>query len=202
MKKNKLFAILSVIVLGFSLSGCNIEMEASQVLPKMNEYFPGTVLYKFDKRVLWIQTEVDGISGGTAMSIYTDTCQKAAFSLGKIKLDITRELMIDGRTILVIGFRRGIVACDLRDGVDVAGVPRGSVMDWPHAKVWITQHIGYMPKPEQVLVFTLADLQKPKGQPLQLKTLAQIKQETRARLEAQVKDMLLHDSVEQEQNSY
>jgi hypothetical protein len=53
-----LFAALSSL----TLAGCKDEEVAPNVLPTFNEYFPDTTMYHVDKRFLWIQTHIDGIS--------------------------------------------------------------------------------------------------------------------------------------------
>lgn len=184
MTIGKSVQLIFALLLVDTLSSCKDQQEAAAVLPEICQYFPDSSIYKFDKRVLWIQTRVDGISGKVAAAIYTQACQQAAKSIGKIKINMATELQIDGRSILVIGFKNGCVACDLRNGVDTSGVPVGTIMNWQQANVWFTQHIGYMPTPEQIFVVSLRDVQNtPKGQPMQLRTLAELQQQKKQLLQ-------------------
>jgi hypothetical protein len=182
------------------LSGCKDKEEGEMVLPTINQYFPDSSIYKFDKRVLWIQTHVDGISGKVAASIYAQACQTAAKSIGKIRINIAEELEFDGRSILVIGFKNGCVACDLRDGIDANGVPRGTIMGWQQSRPWFIQHLGYMPTPDIIRVEKLADIQNtPKGQPMHLETLAQEQAELREKQLEIIREIQLKQKVEDEQ---
>jgi hypothetical protein len=45
-------------------------------------------IYKFDRRVLWIQTHVDGIGPQIAETMFQQGCQKAAFPIGRFKINI------------------------------------------------------------------------------------------------------------------
>jgi hypothetical protein len=186
-------AATSALLLTLPLTACKDQSEAAAVLPQVCEYFPDSVIYKFDPRVLWIQTHVDGISGKTAAVIYSEACQKAARSIGQIRINIATELNFDGRSILVIGFKKGIVAWQISDGMDVTGVPRFSVLSWSDAQTWLTRRIGYFPTSDKILVVTLdAARNTPKGQPMQLQTLAERQQILREKMQEQAEEILAH----------
>jgi hypothetical protein len=173
--------ILVMLLVSVCLYGCKDKEEAREVLPKVCPHFPDSVIYKFDKRVLWIQTNVDGISGETAEDIFQQACQQAAYKLGKLTFNISAEMKFDDRSILIIGFKQYLVAWEVRNGVDQRGIPRGyEVMNWNQAPSWFMQHLGYRPlqNADQIYVITLQDVQQtPQGQPMQLQTLAQLQQQ-------------------------
>jgi hypothetical protein len=178
-------------ILAFNISGCKDQSEAKAILPTVCQYFPGSEIYKFDQRVLWVQTHVDGISGATAMSMFTQACQKAAKSFGDVKFDVSTELKFDQRSILIFGFKRGCIACDLRDGVNSDGVPNGTIMDWKQVSPWLSQHIGYMPTAAQIRVITLEDVGRtPKGEPMQLQTLAERQSAAKEKLKVEAQEFL------------
>ncbi len=57
-------------------------------------------------------------------------------------------------------------------------------MDGAGVKVWLQQRLGYVPSKDQLLVERLQDIQNtPPGQPMMLKTLAELQNENRARLQ-------------------
>jgi hypothetical protein len=58
--RKRVFSLVAVLLFCMFVSSC---VEDKAVLKQIHEYFPGSSLYKFDKRVLWIQTQVDGVSG-------------------------------------------------------------------------------------------------------------------------------------------
>jgi len=184
MTTGKLQFLILAVFLTNILSGCRDKDEAKAALPEICEYFPGSQIYKFDRRVLWIQTKVDGISSATAAAMFEQACQKAARSFGRIQINITTELNFDGRSILLIGFRQYLVAWEVRNGVDERGIPRYEVMNWQEAPAWFMQHVGYRPQPDRILVINLQDvLQTPKGQQMQLRSLAQLQQQRKQQLQ-------------------
>ena len=139
-----------MLVITQFLTGCD---DQKMVLPKVCEYFPGSVLYHFDKRVLWVQTQVDGISAKTATIIYEDFCQKFENPVGKLRMPLATTLKLDGHRIFVVGFRRGIVAYDIQNGVDpVSKIPRFQILDWQHEPEWFIAHLGYAPEKSQIVV--------------------------------------------------
>ncbi len=194
--------VLCVSLATIGLCGCKDQSEASQILPCVCKDFPGSVIYKFDTRVLWIQTRADGISPELAGVIYQQACKEAseaAPSLGQIKFNWVNELQFDGRSILVIGFKRIVVACDLRDGMDANGHPKGEIMSFQQAPSWLTRHIGYAPADDKVMIVTLADAQNtPKGEPMNLRTLAEFRAEDKAKQQEELNDYFLKQKSEQE----
>src|SRR6516165_5124246 len=72
-RKPSLFG-LNLLFLCLFAKGC---VDDRAVLSQTTEYFPGSVIYKFDPRVLWIQTEVDGVSGKFAEKTLENFLQDA-----------------------------------------------------------------------------------------------------------------------------
>jgi hypothetical protein len=173
--------LLVLLLLCFSLTGCKDQSEASAILPTAYQSFPGTEIYKADKRILWVQTQVDGISSSVADTMFKQACVEATKNFGKIKINIQLELSVDQKQVLIVGFKRFWVLWEVRNGVDYQGVPLNyKVMNLEMLKDWFTQHLGRIPTPDQIEVVTLQDVQNtPKGEPMQLQTLAQIQQEQR-----------------------
>jgi hypothetical protein len=66
MCRKSALSIAPVLLLSLLLSSCIAD---KAVLTQIHEYFPGSTLFKFDKRVLWIQTQVDGVSGKFAETV-------------------------------------------------------------------------------------------------------------------------------------
>ncbi len=134
---------LAFLLLGLMPQGC---VDDHSLLKQVNEYFPGATLHKFDPRVLWIQTQVDGISPKFAEKTFdtflTEMDSKAQQkSLGFVHL--ADALARDGYVFLVLGFRQGIVVWDRR-------VNLRWTLTWPQARAWFTEHLGYYPEQGQI----------------------------------------------------
>jgi hypothetical protein len=197
--KLRALMLLCIILTIAGLCGCKDQSEASVILPQVCKEFPDSVIYKFDPRVLWIQTHVDGISPELAEMLYEGACQKAAKSFGQIKFNWINELQFDGRSILVIGFKRIVIACDLRDGTDAYGRLKAKIMNFQQVPSWLTQHIGYAPSDDKVMIVTLADAQNtPKGEPMNLHTLTEFKAAYKAKQQEQLNDYILKQKAEQD----
>src|ERR1700722_2052734 len=99
------------VALCLILTGCDSESDGKRVLPSINEYFPNSVLYSFDKCVLWIQTDVTGIGDKMALSIYAQACQNAVkqaeqeIPLKNLRFTIQELMNFDQHSYLIIGFR-------------------------------------------------------------------------------------------------
>ena len=145
---------LLAVVLSFSLCGC---VDDHAILTQIHEYFPGSTLYKFDKRVLWIQTQVDGVSGKFAektLNSFLQDAEGAAEQKSFGLVHFSDALAHDGYIYLVIGFRRGIIVWDRRPATGPNGLPTTYhwVLTWEQAPQWFTQHIGYYPQKEQIAI--------------------------------------------------
>jgi hypothetical protein len=152
-RKMALFSLLALL-LGTMLSGC---VDDHQLLAQVHEYFPGAGLYKFDKRVLWIQTDVDGVSPKFAEQTFlhfleeADTAaQQKSFGL----VHLSDALAHDGYLYLVLGFKQGIVVWDRRQ----VTAPNGQLTTYhwtlalQQAPAWFVEHIGYYPQESQIVV--------------------------------------------------
>jgi hypothetical protein len=128
---------------------------------------------------------VDGISSSVAETMFKQACAEATKNIGKIKINIQLELSVDQKQVLIVGFRRFWVLWEVRNGVDYQGVPLNyQVMNLDMLKDWFTRHLGHVPIPDQIEVVTLQDVKNtPKGEPMQLQTLAQIQQQQQAQLQ-------------------
>lgn len=174
-----LFAALSSL----TLAGCKDEEVAPNVLPTFNEYFPDTTMYHVDKRFLWIQTHIDGISLSAADMIFKQDCTQATQAIQnksfKLIKNIQLGLSIAGKQVLIVGFNHFWVVWIVRNGVDYQGIPVNyQVMNYQQFSSWLTKVLGFMPTPDQIKVVTLENVQQtPKGQPLQAPTLAQLQQQ-------------------------
>jgi hypothetical protein len=143
-----------LLLLCLSISGC---VEDNAVLTQIHEYFPGSTLFKFDRRVLWIQTQVDGVSGKFAEKTIDSFLQDADGAAEKKSFGLVHfsdALAHDGIVYLVIGFRRGIIVWDRRRVTGPNGLPTTYhwVLNWEQAPAWFTQHIGYYPQKEQITI--------------------------------------------------
>jgi hypothetical protein len=179
----RIVILLVTTFLGFSLSGCKDEEVAPKVLPQFNQYFPGTMMFDVDKRFLWIQTHIDGISASAADLMFKQDCaqsipaiQKASFGLIK---KIPLALSVAGKQALIVGFNHFWVVWVVRNGVDYQGIPvHYQVMNGQQFRSWLNTVLGFVPTPDQIKVVSLELVQQtPKGQPLQAPTLAQIRQQ-------------------------
>ncbi len=183
--------LLFVALSSLTLIGCNDEAIAPYALPQFCDYFPDTTIYDFDKRILWIQTRVDGISSACADLMFKQDCvnanqaiQKSPLGILKKNINIQEALKNipfdkDKKEVLIVGFNRFWVVWPVRNSVDYQGTPVNyQVMDYQMFHDWLTQYLGYMPTPDQIRVITLQNVQNtPKGQPMQLQTLAEIQQQ-------------------------
>lgn len=173
--------LLFVALSSLALTGCKDDgVIAQQVLPTFCGYFPDTTMYDVDKRLLWIQTHVDGISSSTAELMFKQDWAQATQKLPKNSVIINMQnlLTLAGKQVLIIGFNHYWVVWSVRNGVDYQGVPLNyQAMDYQMFHDWFTQNFGYMPTPDQIRVITLKDLQTTPGQPMQLQTLAEIQQQ-------------------------
>ena len=179
----RIIAFLIAAFLGFSLSGCKDEEVAPKVLPQFNEYFPDTTMYDVDKRFLWIQTHIDGISASAADLMFKQDCAQSIPAIQKSSFGLTKSiplaLSIAGKQVLIVGFNHFWVVWVVRNGVDSQGVPANyQVLNYQQFSSWLTQVLGSMPTPDQIKVISLQNVeQTPKGQPLQTPTLAQVRQQ-------------------------
>jgi hypothetical protein len=177
------FILLFTIFLGLSLSGCNDVEEANNILPQFNNYFPNTTLYDVDKRILWIQTQIDGISASAAELMFQQDCQQSIPAIYKSSYGISKSIPValsfDGKKVLIIGFKNFWVVWLVRNGVNAQGIPVNyQVLDYQQFGAWLTQALGAIPTPDQIKVVTLQNAQlTPKGQLLNAPTLAQVRQQ-------------------------
>lgn len=144
----------AVVLLSVSLSGC---VDDHELLRRVHEYFPGATLYKFDERVLWIQTQVDGVSGKFAEKTLMSFLQESENAATQKSFGIVHfsdALAYDGYVYLVLGFRQGIVVWDRRTVVGRDGLPTTLhwVMNWQQAPGWFTRHLGYYPQKDQISI--------------------------------------------------
>ena len=135
------------------LSGC---VDDHQLLAQMHEYFPGAALYKFDKRVLWIQTEVDGVSPKFAEQTFLhflDEADTAAVKKSFGIIHFSDALAHDGYVYLILGFKQGMVVWDRRPALQNGQtVTFHWNMTWEQAPTWFVEHVGYFPTKEQIVV--------------------------------------------------
>ena len=182
----KLYSLVFFVLLfGFSLviSGCKDEEVAPMILPQFCQYFPETMIFAIDKRILWIQTNIDGISSDAADLMFKQDCEQSNTALIKKSFGLIKNvkggLIAAGKQVLIIGFKHFWVVWSVRDGVDYQGIPVNyRVMDDQTFHDWLTRSLGVFPTPDQIQVINLQEIQNtPKGQPEQLQTLAQIQQQ-------------------------
>jgi hypothetical protein len=146
--------LLLTLQLCATLSGC---VDDHALLAQVHEYFPGASLYKFDKRVLWIQTEVDGITPKLGEQIFLrflDEANSAARHRSWGIVSLSSAMKQDGYIYLVLGFKQGIVAWDRRNGISPTGSerPHHWNLTWEQAPAWLLQHLGYCPKDNQIVI--------------------------------------------------
>ncbi len=126
------------------------------LLTQVHEYFPGAQLFKFDNRVLWIQTEVDGVSPKFAEKTFLVFLQEANTAAAQKSFGIINfsdALAHDGYVYLVFGFKQGAVAWDRRPVTQNGQqVTLHWNLTWQEAPNWFRQHIGYFPQKEQIVV--------------------------------------------------
>jgi hypothetical protein len=150
---NKPILFIVALFVAVTFCGCVPDQD---ILAQVNQYFPGSTLLKFDKRVLWIQTKVDGVGPKfTEMALNNFLAQADTLaeqkSLGLVHF--TDAFAHDGYIYLVIGFQHGIIIWDRRVVVE-NGVPSTLhwVMAFDQAPAWFTEHIGYYPRREQITI--------------------------------------------------
>src|SRR5581483_6209461 len=127
--KNNFFLMFLGIVVSLTLTGCKDEEVAPMVLPQFNNYFPDTTLYQVDKRFLWVQTHIDGISANAADLMFKQDCGQALTAIqqqseqktfGLIKINnLPTALAIAGKQVLIVGFNQYWVVWVVRNGVDI-----------------------------------------------------------------------------------
>jgi len=184
--------LLLATILSLTLTSCKDEEVAPNVLPTFNEFFPDTTMYDVDKRFLWIQTHIDGISLSAADMIFKQDFAQATQAIQKKSFGITKSvplaLSIAGKQALIVGFNHFWVVWVVRNGVDPQGIPVNyQVLNYQQFSSWLTQVLGAMPTPDQIKVVSLEIVQQtPKGQPLQAPTLSQIRQQKKQ--EQQIED--------------
>jgi hypothetical protein len=153
MLRRKPALFLLVVLLAGTLSGC---LDDHQLLSSVHEYFPAAALYKFDGRVLWIQTQVDGVSPKFAEKTFLNFLQEANTSAAQKSfgiIDFADALAHDGYIFLVLGFKQGIVVWDRRPVLqNGARVTLHWNMSWEEAPPWFVEHLGYYPQKEQIVV--------------------------------------------------
>jgi hypothetical protein len=146
--------LLVALLTSVALSGC---VDDHQLLAQVHEYFPGAALYKFDRRILWIQTQVDGISPKFAEETFLhflEESDKAALQKSLGIVHFSDALAHDGYIYLVLGFRQGVVVWDRRPVIGPNGLQ--TTYHWnmsqDQAPAWFVQHLGYYPQPDQIVV--------------------------------------------------
>jgi hypothetical protein len=152
-RKPSFFAVNLLLFCLFA-KGC---VDDHAVLTQMHEYFPSSTLYKFDKRVLWIQTQVDGISGKFAeetLETFLKRSEETAVKESGGLVHFSDALAHDGYVYLVIGFKKGIIVWDRRKVAGPSGLPTTYhwVLSWEQAPGWFTERIGYYPQQEQITI--------------------------------------------------
>ncbi len=181
--------LLIATLSSLTLLGCKDEDVAPQVLPTFSDYFPDTTIYDFDKRILWIQTHIDGISSSAADLMFKQDCAQAIPAIKKgsfgILKTIPEGLNFARKQVLIVGFNRFWIVWSVRNGVDYQGIPLNyKVMDYQMFHDWLIHSLGFMPTPDQIRVITMQEIQEtPKGQPIQLKTLAEMQQQKSQQLQ-------------------
>lgn len=147
-------SLIVIVLLTLAFSGC---VDDHQLLAQVHEYFPGAQLYKFDNRVLWIQTQVDGVTPKFAEQTFLHFVQEADTSAMQKSFGIVHfsdALAHDGYIYLVLGFRQGVEIWDRRTVVGPNGTP--TTLHWnltnEQAPIWFTQHLGYVPQPSQIVI--------------------------------------------------
>jgi hypothetical protein len=168
--------LVGLFLTSLLLVGCNTNNEvAKAVLPQVCDSFPDSVLYRIDPRLLWVQTQVDGISAETALVMFRTACQEAPKKIGKLTIDITTEMNFAHKRFLVMSFKKFFVVWDVRDGLDARGIPRANVSGIQQANSWFSQHLGFTPAASQIFVVNLADVLNAQGdQPIQGRPLSEI----------------------------
>jgi hypothetical protein len=153
MPRRKPALFLLVVLLTSTLSGY---LDDHQLLTQVHEYFPGAALYKFDGRVLWIQTQVDGVSPKFAEQTFLHFLEEADTAAVQKSLGIIHfsdALAHDGYVFLVLGFKEGIVVWDRRPVLqNGATVTLHWNMTWQKAPTWFVEHLGYYPQKDQIVV--------------------------------------------------
>ena len=170
MKKN----LALVALLSMCLSSCKDKDEARQILPDLNAAFPNSAIFKFDNRLLWIQTQVSGVSKITAEQLYIVACERATKNFGPVQINLQAELSIDNKQYFLVGISHIYIGWDVRNGVNARGVPMHALVMNEQEKIqWVRQRLGYYPSTDHIFVERLIDLQNtPNNQPIQLATLA------------------------------
>lgn len=73
MRWSKVVCVVVALFVVLGTAGC---VDDHKLLAQVHEYFPGATIYKSDPRVLWVQTQVDGISGKFAEKTLDTFLQK------------------------------------------------------------------------------------------------------------------------------
>ncbi len=140
----KVRVLLLLVVLAFT-HGC---IDDHKILAEVHDYFPGAVIYKFDSRVLWVQTQVDGITGKFAEETFDTFLNKIeARTQEKSRGFITfsQAMAHDGYVYLVLGFRGGIIVWDRR-------VNLRWTLNMAQARTWFIENLGYFPQQHQIQI--------------------------------------------------
>lgn len=130
--KREIFFLLA-FMLTWSLAGCGLDDQA--VLKSTRDYFPAVTLWKFQPQVLWVQTQVDGVTAAFAEKTFDHFLEEAnqealQRSLGLANFD---KLMAQkGYVFFVLGFRGGVIVYDR---------PRHLrwTLNWPQARAWMAK---------------------------------------------------------------
>jgi hypothetical protein len=181
------------------LTGCDKDKSvATTVLENACPHFPGTVIYSLDKRILWVQTDVNGVSPDVAESIFKQACLQATKNFGPIKVNIQTELSFASKQLLIVGFRNMWVVWPVSRGLDAQGVPKDyKIVDEPTLTKWLQSKLGYPITPDRVSVITLEDAKNaPKGEPIATHTLAEYQVAAKAKQQQEINDYILKQKVD------
>lgn len=131
----KRLALLTVVVVVSTLlSGCPLvdpQKIDSQILAGLQQYFPNAVLFKFDDRVLWLQTGVDGISSKFAAETFQSFSQKPEFG------DLRKGMFYAGYRFMMVTLQKWTIVYDWQS--DRVYTP----MDGDQMDVWCLTNLGY-----------------------------------------------------------
>lgn len=131
-KAAQLFTLLLVLFFALTLTGCDMTDQA--VLQAVHQYFPTAKIFRFDKRVLWIQANVTGISPQFATKTFSAFLQEP--QIGQLRMGMN----FSGQRFFVLSFNPNAAIV-----WDQSGSGNYWTLDWAQLNNFWQQSFGYQP---------------------------------------------------------
>lgn len=127
LKNRKYVPAIVLLSIALLLAGC----AEQEILNSFRKYFPAAALWKFDPRVLCVQTDVTNISQDFAQEVFKNFLARTG---DVVKLQVA--MRVSGYKYMILGFSDFRVIYYPEKGIYW-------VLDPLHSNIWAYQNLGY-----------------------------------------------------------